>query len=132
MTRWRTVPWTTTLAILAACGGDGPPEPPPITGGPVRLVLQASQPDVGAIIVRIVGPVDSVTVATGLVLSSTDLGSTASKIVVAGNIAAGNLATLWVPDLSVLNIYSVFVEQVSSRINFALYDPASFSVNLVK
>lgn len=126
------VRWTAVLAILVACGKDGPPDPPPIVGGPVRLVMQASQPDVGAIIVRIVGPVDSVTVAGGLVLSSVDLGSSARKIVVAGNLVGGDLATIWVPDLSVLNIYSVFVEQVSSRINYVLYDPVSFSVYLVK
>lgn len=131
MTRWPLTLGVFALA-LTACGGDKPPEPPPITGGPVRLVMQASQPDVGAVIVRIVGPLDSVTVAGGLVLSSTDLGPGAKKIVVAGNIPGGDLATLWVPDLSVLNVYSVFIEQVSSRTTFALYDPASFSVYLVK
>lgn len=132
MTRWQIGCCLVALGLGAACGEDKPPEPPLPKGGPVRLVMSASQSDVGAVIVRIIGPLDSVTVASGLVLASTDLSPTARKIVVAGHLAGGDVATLWVPDLDVLNTYSVFIEQVSSRNTFALYDPASFSIFLVK
>ena len=118
--------------VLAAACSDGPTPPPPIKGGPVRLVLQASQSDLGAVMIRVNGPVDSVTAPTGYVMSRAPLGVSAQRIVVAGNVANGDLVTLWIPDLAQLSSYSTFVEQAASRLTFALYDPSGFSLLLVK
>jgi hypothetical protein len=123
--------WAVAFVLLAACS-DGPTPPPPIQGGPVRLVLQAPQFDLGAVMIRVNGPVDSVTAPTGYVMSSAPLGVSARRIVVAGNVANGDLVTLWIPDLAQLSIYSTFVEQAASRLTYALYDPSGFSLLLVR
>ncbi len=118
--------------VLGAGCGDGPTPPPPIQGGPVRLVLQAPQLDVGAVMIRVSGPVDSVTAPAGYVLSRAPVGASAQRIVVAGNVANGNLVTLWIPDLNQLAIYGLSVEQAASRLTYALYDPVGFGLLLVK
>ncbi|MEK7380025.1 MAG: hypothetical protein AAB075_03325 [Gemmatimonadota bacterium] len=131
MIRLSRASWAAAFVLLAACS-DGPSPPPPIKGGPVRLVLQAPQFDIGAVLIRVNGPVDSVTAPTGYVLSRAPFGVSAQRIVVAGNVANGDLVTLWIPDLEQVGIYSTFVEQAASRLTYALYDPSGFSLLLVK
>lgn len=131
MNRLSRASWVAAFVLVAACG-DGPSPPPPIKGGPVRLVLQAPQFDLGAVMIRVSGPVDSVTAPTGYVMSRAPFGVSAQRIVVAGNVANGDLVTLWIPDLERLSSYSTFVEQAASRLSYALYDPSGFSLLLVK
>ena len=49
---------------------------------------------------------------------------------VMGNIAAGQLATISVPDVSRASAYVVTVEQVADRDSFGLLDPARYQVTV--
>lgn len=125
--RWLAV--VAGLSVGAACGGPVPP--PPIEGGPVSLILQAPVSDLGAVLIRVVGPVDSIT-ARGYLTTSTSVGDNARRVVVAGNVTAGAVLTVWVPDFDLLPSYSVFVEQAARRTDYTLYDTSGFSVFLQK
>src|SRR5512139_2922585 len=101
------------LAILAACGGDGgDPLPKPVSGEfTVTLVTPYVGQD-GGMIVRVIGPIDTVTAANGYKVSFTRQGNIV-RAVVTGNIEAGELLRVKVPDVSQVNAYTAFVEQAA-------------------
>ncbi|TFH64528.1 MAG: hypothetical protein E4G90_07900 [Gemmatimonadales bacterium] len=116
------------LTVLAACSG---PPPGPV-GGEVTLALQSPNIDDGAVLIRIVGPITEITPSGDYLVSSAPLGTTATKIVVVGNLASGPLIRVYVPDLNLLSTYTVFVEQAASRTDFVLYDPSGYSIIIVR
>ncbi len=119
------------LTMLMACSGT-PPEPPPPVGGEVTLSFQTPNIDDGAVLIRIVGPITEIKAAGDYLVSSVPVGTTATKVVIVGNLAAGPLLRVNVPNLDLLGTYSVFVEQVASRTDFVLYDPSGYSVLIIR
>src|SRR5262245_24227547 len=83
------------VPLLMSCGGEGggpptTPKPPPV---PATLAIDLTTPnaDDGAVLFTIVGPgIDSVT--SGSYAVSVGTSSTAARVLVYGNLAAGLLA----------------------------------------
>ena len=119
------------VAIVLACSGT-PPEPPPPVGGEVTLTLQSPNVDNGAVLIRVVGPITEITPSGDYLVSSAALGTTATKIVVVGDLISGPLIRVKVPNLDLLDSYSVFVEQAASGADFVLYDPSGYSILIVR
>lgn len=117
------------LGFAAACGGDPPVIGP--TPGEVSVMLQTPNVQDGAILFRVTGPVTEVTPARGFHVSSATTGGTL-RIVVAGDLSAGELVRLRIPDVDLLPSYTVFVEQVASRTDYVLFDPGGYSLGLLR
>lgn len=120
-------------ALLAgACGGDSPdPTPKPAAGEVLVVLATPFVGEDGAMVVRIIGPVDTVLAAGGYAVASSRTGNI-SRAVVTGNIEAGNLLRIRVPDVGNLSGYSAFVEQAASRASYALLDVSGYRLELRK
>jgi hypothetical protein len=118
------------LVLLPACGGDGP-EPGPVAGE-VTVSLATGVPNAGALLLRVVGPITQIEVLGGHRMASAALGaSNASRVVLSGRLAAGDILRLKIPDVSLYpGSYTVFVEQAAALDDFALLDPALFTLTL--
>lgn len=120
------------LAVLAACGGGdtgggGPPKP--VAG---ELTFTLSTPFAGqdgAVLIRVVGQIDTITVLGGHRLSFSRSG-TLTRAVILGNIEAGDLIRVRVPDVALASGYSAFVEQAAARSSFVLLDPSEYRLTL--
>lgn len=116
-----------TFLLLAACG-----EKPPT--GPVAgdLVVTLTTPGTadGAILLRLVGPVEQVQAERNFLVESAALPGGITRIVVVGTITSGPVARIRVPDLSLASQYFGLVEQVADRGNFALLSTAGYSVKV--
>jgi hypothetical protein len=115
--------------LLAACaGGD--------TGvtrvGALTLRLAGGAGNDGAIVVIVSGgAVLSVDASAGYqVATNTD--GTGTHVMVVGNLAAGAIATINVPDVSQAPAYVATVVQVADRTSFALLDPVRYQVTIGK
>ena len=118
-------------AFVSACGGSGGGSSGP-TAGTLNVTLATPNSDDGALLVTLRGaPVTAVHAASGLVLYSrlSTNGDTAF-VVVAGNVAAGVVATVDVPDLSKKASYSGVVNQVAQRSTWAQRSTAGYSLAL--
>ena len=118
-----------SLVVLAACGGDGVAPPTP---GTLSLRLTTPSTSNGALVVVVSGgAVSAVHAAAGLeVVRQSDGAGT--HIMLVGNVAAGVVATIDVPDISRATAYVAVVEQVADRTSFALLDPAPYRVDVVQ
>lgn len=101
-------------AALTACGGKDGGGPTPEAGLlTVTLTSAASAP--GAILFTVSGgKIDAVT-ASGYTTYQTQLSSSSRRILLTGNIAAGTLVQIQVPDINKASSYSAVVQQVSAR-----------------
>lgn len=99
---------------LTACGGDSGGGPSPQAGLlTVTLTTAASTP--GAILFTVSGgQIDAVT-ASGYTTYQTVLGNNSRRVMVTGNITAGTLVQIQVPDVSKASSYVASVQQVSAR-----------------
>ncbi len=122
-----------TLAIAlglaaAACGGDAPdPTPKPVSGEVTVVLATPFVGQDGGMVIRVSGPVDTVTALGGYQVSSIrqdDL----TRVVVTGNIGAGDLIRIKVPDLSQLGSYAAFVEQAAARNTYVLLDVSGYGL----
>lgn len=126
--------WTVVGILLAACGGgdgdgNGGGGTKPVAG---ELTFTLSTPFVGmdgALLVRVVGQIDTITVLGGHRLSFSR-GGNLTRAVVAGNIEAGDLIRIRVPDVSLASSYSAFVEQAAARGTYVLLDPSEYRLTL--
>jgi len=121
----------TLLALLAGlgCGGD----PPTIGPEPGNLTVAYGGPSTtdGALLVLITGgPVESVSALGGYELASGSAGTNATRVVVTGALATGDVFTVRVPDVAALSSYVALVEAAADRNTFALADPASYTAGL--
>lgn len=118
------------VVLMAACGGDGgDPLPKPVSG---EFTVSLATPFVGqdgGMIVRVIGPIDTVTAVNGYKVSFTRQGNIL-RAVVTGNIEAGDLLRVKVPDVSQVNAYTAFVEQAAARSTYALLDVSGYSLTL--
>lgn len=115
------------LAALVGCG-----DPPVIgpTPGEVAVVLQTPNAQDGAILLQVIGPVTDVVPVRGFHVSSATTG-TVLRIVVAGDLSSGELVRLKIPDVDKLSSYSVFIDQIASRVDYALFDPGGYGLSLL-
>lgn len=101
-------------AGLSACGGgdkSGPSAEPGLLT--VTLTNAASAP--GAIMFTVSGgTIDAVT-ASGYTTYQTSLSATSRRVLLTGNITAGDLLQIQVPDVNKASSYVATVQQVSAR-----------------
>lgn len=120
------------VGLLAACGGDdggGGGGPKPVAG---ELTFTLSTPFVGqdgGLLVRVVGQIDTITVLGGHKMSFSRSG-TLTRAVITGNIEAGDLLRVRVPDVSLAASYGAFVEQAAARGTYVLLDPSEYRLTL--
>lgn len=123
-----TVRPTVAFALLfAACGGDSATTPTP---GTLSLRLSTPNGNDGAMVVVVSGgAITAVNAAAGLeVVPQVDGAGT--HLLVVGDIAAGVIATIDVPDISRASAYAVTIEQVADRLTFALLDAAPYRITI--
>jgi hypothetical protein len=101
-------------ALLAGCGGSSATGP---TAGNLKVQLATPNSDDGAILFRIVGPgITSVQAGPGLTpFTRISTNQDTAVVILAGNVAAGQVATIAVPDISKVGQYSTSLTQVTGR-----------------
>lgn len=119
------------LLALAACGGteDGGGGTKPVAG---ELTFTLSTPFVGqdgALLIRVVGQIDTITVLGGHKMAFSRTG-TLTRAVITGTIEAGDLVRIRVPDVSLAANYGAFVEQAAARSSYILLDPSEYRLTL--
>jgi hypothetical protein len=120
--------WTSLgLLCLAACSGDGTATS---HAGTLALTLTAGGGNDGAIVLLVSGgPVTQAGAPAGYEIgSNTDAAGT--HLIIVGNLTAGVVATIAVPDVSRAAAYVVTVTQVADRTSFGLLDPARYNVTV--
>lgn len=113
--------------LVAACGDKAPVGP---VAGDLVVSLTTPGSQDGAVLVRVVGPVESVTAEGGYLVESAALPNGITRLVVVGTIQSGPVARLRVPDLSRASEYFGLVEQVADRSTFALLSVAGYAVSI--
>ena len=135
----RTRTLTGILALLGAgvagCGGDGGNGGGDGTPGTltVALVTAASAP--GAIMFTVSGgKITAVTASGSYHKYETTLSQTSRRIMLTGNLIAGTLVTISVPDIDKVNQYSATVNQVAARatavVPYAQLATGGFSIDV--
>ncbi len=115
--------------LLGACKGDSPSGP---VAGDLTLTLTSPGNTDGAILVRVTGPVESVSAVGDLRVEGSQLPGGMWRIVVAGNVTSGPVARIRVPDIGAVDQYLAIVEQVAARGSFALLSSSGYAVEVVK
>ena len=122
-----------TLFVLLAvcgCGGDGGVGPP--VPGPLNLRLTTPNGDDGAILFEIAGgQIDSI-VRAGFRLVGSAPGTSPRRAIIHGNLAAGTVARIWVPDVNSAESYSATIRDVAARGTYALRDLQGYRIEVVK
>ncbi len=119
------------IALLAAlaCGGDGTGPGGP-TPGQLTIQLNTSSTSVGALMFLVRGgPVDSV--SSTYSRYDADAAGGNHRIIVTGNIVAGPVATIHVPDTREAGSYSATVEQAATRQTYGLQSASTFTMTVV-
>ena len=115
------------VLLAAACRSDNPDG---VQSGTLTVTLANSGSNDGAIVAVVSGGlVTHVAVPSGYeVTTNTDAAGT--HMLITGNVAAGALATLTIPDIARKSAYSVTIEQAADRTTFALLDAAGYRATL--
>lgn len=115
--------------LLAACAGT---DTGASRAGVLTLRLAGATGNEGAVVVIVSGgTVSSVDApASFQVAANTDGAGT--HVMVVGNLAAGAIATITVPDVSLASAYVATVVQAADRTSFALLDPVRYQVTVSK
>jgi hypothetical protein len=119
----RTLKFLGVLALglaISNCGGgndSGGPSPVP---GFLKVVLTTPNADDGAFLVKVQGgTIDSVVGGAAVASGSYTIQPTFTRFVVAGNLVAGVIAKIHVPDVADHAAYTATIEQVAVRNTFA-------------
>lgn len=112
----------------AACSAnDTAPQP-----GTLTLSLPAAGPNDGAVVILLSGgPVTSVTPLQGF-QAATNADGEGTHVMIVGELTAGAIATIAVPDVSRAAAYVATVQQVSDRTSFALLDPVGYRAAITR
>jgi hypothetical protein len=119
---------------LSGCGGDGGNGHNPTPGNlTVALTAQSSAP--GAVLFTVSGgAISGVTVSGGYHVYQTSLSGTSRRVLVTGNITAGALVTIAVPDINKASQYNATVNQVAARSTAAVpyqqLTPGGFTIDV--
>jgi len=124
--RQRRLAAVAAVVLLAGCGGSTGP-----TAGTLKVNLATPHTDDGGMLLTITGgPIDSIE-ALGNQVYTFRADANSLRIIIAGELAAGTVARIHVPDTQQASQYSAAVGQVAARADFAQRDPALYSVTLV-
>ena len=115
------------LILLAGCGSKEPTGP---VAGELVITLTSPGATDGAVLLRLVGPVDEVQAEGSYLVESAALSDGITRIVVVGTIVSGPVARISIPDMSQASQYFGLVEQVADRGSFALLSVAGYSVTI--
>lgn len=114
------------LALLAACG-DPPGRP---TGGTAVVQLVTPNLQDGALLLRIGGEVSNVrAVGPGLDVTFSRQGAF-TRVILTGDISAGDILEIDVPDPGQLETYVAVVEQAASRTDYTLFNTGPYRLVL--
>ena len=115
------------LLLLLGCSSH---DAVSVHAGTLAVSLTTAGANDGAVVLVVSGaPVSSVAAAGGYdVTANTD--GQGTHILVMGNVTAGAVAMINVPDLSLASTYVVTVEQVADRDNYGLLDPARYRASV--
>jgi hypothetical protein len=123
------------LFALAACSSGtatGPTTPPPApTGGWLTLQLATPHSDDGAVQFSVSGPaIDSVKLVSYDGFATIDNGT--ANLIVTGQVGNGDIARVFVPDLSLTSQYQASVAAAAVRGTYALQSLDGYRVVLVR
>jgi hypothetical protein len=123
------------LLALAACSSGtatDPTTPPPApTGGWLTLQLATPHSDDGAVQFSVSGPaIDSVKLVSYAGFATIDNGI--ANLIVTGQVGNGDIARVFVPDLSLTSQYQASVAAAAVRGTYALQSLAGYRVVLVR
>lgn len=124
---WRAIGLGVALLGGLACGEKKVVGP---TGGDLTVAYSAANATDGALLVLVTGVVDAVKPLRGYQVASAPVGPTATRVVVIGALAPGDLFTVAVKDVSLG--YSAQVEAAADRTTFALNDPGGYAATVRK
>ncbi|MGH7658670.1 MAG: hypothetical protein ACREL6_10590 [Gemmatimonadales bacterium] len=116
------------LGAIISCGGDGSGPSGP-TPGNLTIQLNTSATNVGAVKFLIRGgTVSGVTSSYSTFDSPVPSGN--HRVVVLGDLTAGTVATISVPDTRQAASYSATVEEVATRQTYALQSSGGFTMTI--
>ncbi len=123
----RTLPAGLAIVALSTCG-DSPPTQQNDGPGWLDVVLTTQESDAGGVLFTIRGgDVDSVRSSFPDVFDKRV--GPLTKVVVAGNLTAGVIAEIFVPDVGTAASYSATVDQAAAR-TLEQRDPADYDVTI--
>lgn len=127
MTRWRMVALMTSLVVAMACGDSKPVEP---VAGDLTVTLASPGTSDGAILLRVTGPIESVSPVGSYRVDAAETPGGMWRIVVVGSVTSGPVARIRVPDLAAADQYLAIVEQVAARGTFALLSTSGYMAHV--
>ena len=108
------------LALASACGDGGPTEPAGPVPGVLKIALATPNADDGALLFTVSGGrVSTVDAATGYQIYTAQPDTMTTRILVTGDIAAGEVVRIQVPDTRSAAAYHATIAQAASRTTFA-------------
>ena len=112
--------------MLVGCGGSTAP-----TAGTLEVNLATPHADDGGLLLAIAGgPIDSIESAGKQVYTSKGEADSL-RVIIAGQLTAGPIARIHIPDARQASSYSATVVQAAARAPYTLRNPASYSITLV-
>lgn len=109
------------LALASACGDGGPTEPAGPTPGVLKIALATPNADDGALLFTVSGgrvsTVDAA--AAGYQIYTAQPDTMTTRILVTGDIGAGEVVRIHVPDTRTAAAYHATIAQAASRTTFA-------------
>jgi hypothetical protein len=122
---------TISIAAIALTCKDSTSSSGPETGWLAVTMATPNGDDGGLMFIVTGGAIDSVRSTYPNVLSRSESASS-MRVVVAGNLAAGKIAEIWVPDVQRLAQYSVTPVEAAARGTFTQRPIAGYTLTLAK
>ena len=108
------------LPLAIACGDGGPTDPARPVPGVLKVALTTPNSDDGALLFTVSGGrVSTVDAATGYQIYTAQPDTMTTRILVTGDIAAGEVVRIHVPDTRSAAAYHATIAQAASRTTFA-------------
>jgi hypothetical protein len=115
------------LLLVTSCSNNTGP-----TAAALSLSLSTPNDNDGAVLLTITGgPVDSVE-ATAFTVYTAKQDPETLRLIVTGNLGAGPIARIHIPDGRQASRYSARISQVASRLTYAPRNPNSYSARLLQ
>jgi hypothetical protein len=128
----RPTSWLTAalgVALVAGCSSGNSPSTP--TPGTLTLTMSTGNTGDGALQIQVIGaPLDTIEAAAGYTGYSYRNGSSAMRIIVAGNIVPGPVATIHVPDIHKASSYAATVQMATDKNTYALRSGGAYTISV--
>ncbi len=134
MNRWNLAGLAAAVVLASSCGGgDGKGLTEP-AAGVLKLSLVTPNADDGALLVTITGASISQleAAAASYLVYTAQPDSLTTRVLVTGNITAGPLLLLHVPDTHRRSAYHATVVQAASRATFAVQSVTAYSLSVTE